>query len=151
METTREKFDRLIYQEFEAYQELSPGDKYCFDKLFEILMYQGSITWCNAKLSSYLSESESTVEKRLKRLEEAKLINREVSKQCINGVWRTTDRIITLNEYHFKFDFDTLAHRVFVDYLFHKQTEKILSRYLEMPYDEFINAFGKVKFKVNQL
>ena len=151
MESVKEKFDKFIYKDFIAYQQLSDGDKLCFDKLFEILMYQGSITWCNSKLASFLSESESTVEKRLKRLEDAKLIDREVSKQCINGVWRTVDRIIKLHQYHFNYDFESMAHRIFTDYLFHKQTSEILNRYLEMNYDEFIKTFGKVKFKVNQL
>ena len=151
MESTKEKFDTLLYKDIEAYQELSPGDKLCFDKLFDILIYQGSITWCNAKLSAYLSESESTVEKRLKRLEEAKLINREVSKQCINGMWRTTDRIISLNEYHFEFDFKSMAHYIFKNYLFLKQSEKILNRYLEMPYKEFIEKYKNVRVVVNEL
>ena len=152
METVREKFDKFIYKDFIAYQELSDGDKKCFDELFMILMYQGSITWSNQKLSSYLNESESTLEKRLKRLEEAKLITREVSKQCdINGNWRTVDRIITLNQYHFDFDFSTMAHQIFTQYLFYKQTTKILEKYLELPYEEFKESFGGIKVRVFKL
>ena len=151
METVREKFEKFIYKDFEAYQELSDGDKKCFDELFMILMYQGSITWSNQKLSSYLNESESTLEKRLKRLEEAKLITREVSKQCFNGEWRTVDRIITLNQYHFDFDFQSMAHLIFTQYLFYKQTTPILEKYLELPYEQFKEVFKNVKVKVVRL
>lgn len=145
MESTQQKFDSLIYKDFAAYQELSPGDKKFFDKLFDYLIYYGEISWSNNKLCELLGENESTLEKRLKRLEQAQLILREVSKQCFNGVWKTVDRIIRLNPFHFQFNFNSFAHRIFVDYLFHKQSEPILKRYLEMPYEEFIKAFGKVK------
>ena len=114
-------------------------------KLFDYLIYYGEISWSNNKLCELLGENESTLEKRLKRLEQAQLILREVSKQCFNGVWKTVDRIIRLNPFHFQFNFNSFAHRIFVDYLFHKQSEPILKRYLEMPYEEFIKAFGKVK------
>lgn len=145
MESTQKRFDSLIYKDFVAYQELSPGDQLFFDKLFDYLIYYGEINWSNSKICVALGETESTLEKRLKRVEEARLILRETSKQYSHGVWRTVDRIIRLNPFHFQFDFNTMAHRIFVNYLFHKQTEPILNKYLEMPYDEFIKAFGKVK------
>ena len=72
---------------------------------------------------------------------------RETSKQCFNGKWKTVDRIIKLNPLNFQFDYNTMAHRVYVNYMFMKQTEKILNRYLAMPYDEFIKAFGTVVVK----
>ena len=145
MESTKEKFDSLIYTEFEEYMELSPGDKKFFDNLFSVLIYFGEINWSNKKLSEMLGESESTLEKRLSRLERSKLIIREVSKQCDFGKWRTVDRVIRLNPFHFQFDFNTMAHKIFCDYLFHTKTAHILSKYLEMPYDEFIKAYGKVR------
>ena len=147
METTKEKFDKMIYTDFVDYQNLSDGDKACFDKLFEYLIYHGTITWSNEKLSSILGETESTLEKRLNRLEKANMIMRETSKQCFNGKWKTVDRIIKLNPLNFQFDYNTMAHMVYVNYMFMKQTEKILNRYLAMPYDEFIKAFGTVVVK----
>ena len=145
METTREKFESLVYTDFEEYINLSDGDKEFFDKLFKYLIYYGEINWSNKKLSELLGTSESTLEKRLKRLEKSQLILRETSKQCEYGKWRTVDRIIRLNPFYFQFDFNTMAHRIFCDYIFHQQTSYILKKYLDMPYEEFIKAYGKVK------
>ena len=145
MESVQTKFDSMIYKDFVAYQELSPGDQLFFDNLFDVLIYLGPINWSNRKLSEMLGESESTLEKRLNRLEKAQLIWRETSKQCEHGKWKTVDRIIKLNPFHFQFDFNTMAHKIFCDYLFHKKTSPILAQYLKMPYDEFIKVYGKVK------
>ena len=145
METTREKFESLVYTDFEEYINLSDGDKEFFDKLFKYLIYYGEINWSNKKLSELLGTSESTLEKRLKRLEKSQLILRETSKQCEYGKWRTVDRIIRLNPFYFQFDFNTMAHRIFCDYIFYQQTSHILKKYLDMPYEEFIKAYGKVK------
>ena len=145
MESTQERFDNLIYKDFAAYQELSPGDKAFFDKLFSYLIYYGEITWSNRKLSELLGTSESTLEKRLSRLEKSQLILRETSKQKEYGKWRTVDRVIRLNPFHFQFDFNTMAHRIFCDYIFHQQTAHILDKYLKMSYKEFIKVYGKVK------
>ena len=149
METTKEKFDKITsYESFERYEQLSPGDKQFFDKLFHILIYQGSINWSNKKLSDITGESESTLEKRLKRLEESRLLIRETSKVCEYGKWRTVDRIIKLNPFYFQFDFNSMAHKIYCDYIFHKQTEKILKKYLEMDFDKFIKAYGKIKVMI---
>lgn len=145
MGTTKEKFDSLIYKDFVAYDELQQKDQEFFDKLFSYLIYYGEINWSNRKLSEMLGESESTLEKRLNRLEKSRLIIREVSKQCEYGKWRTVDRVIRLNPFHFQFDFNTMAHRIFCNYIFHRQTAYILEKYLDMPYEEFIKAYGKVK------
>ena len=145
MGTTKEKFDSLVYTDFEEYIALSDGDKVFFDNLFKYLIYYGEINWSNRKLSELLGVSESTLEKRLNRLEKSKLILREISKQCEYGKWRTVDRIIRLNPFHFQFDFNTMAHRIFCDYIFHQQTAHILKKYLDMPYEEFIKVYGKVK------
>ena len=69
MESTKERFDSLIYTDFESYIALSDGDKEFFDKLFKVLIYYGEINWSNRKLSELLGTSESTLEKRLSRLE----------------------------------------------------------------------------------
>lgn len=143
--TTMEKFDSLIYKDFESYMELSSSDQLFFDKLFDVLIYYGQINWSNKKISELLGESESTLEKRLNRLEKSQLILRETSKQCEYGKWRTVERLIRLNPFHFQFDFNTMAHKIFCDYHFHKKTESILDKYLSMDYNEFIKAYGKVK------
>lgn len=146
METTRQRFDSLTYKDLIDYVNLSEGDKYCFDKLFNVLIFQGSINWSNQKLANILGEKESTLEKRLKRLEQARLIVRDANKiRDEFGIWHTVDRTIKLNPVNFQFDFDTMAHRIYTDYLFHKQTEEILDRYLDMPFEEFIKVFGKIK------
>lgn len=146
METTRQRFDSLTYKDLIDYVNLTEGDKYCFDKLFNVLIFQGTINWSNQKLANILGEKESTLEKRLKRLEQARLIVRDANKiRDEFGIWHTVDRTIKLNPVNFQFDFDTMAHRIYTDYLFHKQTEEILDRYLDMPFEEFIKVFGKIK------
>lgn len=145
MTTTKDKFDSLIYTDFEEYINLSDGDKVFFDNLFKYLIYYGEINWSNRKLSELLGTTESTLEKRLKRLEKSQLILRETSRQLEYGKWRTVDRIIRLNPFYFQFDFNTMAHRIFCDYIFHQQTSHILEKYLNMPYEDFIKAYGKVK------
>lgn len=145
MQTTRQKFDSLIYTDFIEYVELSPKDQVFFDKLFNYLIYHGEISWSNSKLCDMLGENESNLEKRLYRLEKAGLIERDVQKRCDNGVWKTVARNIRLNPFHFQFDFNSMAHRIFCNYIFHKQTEHILNKYLDMPYEEFIKAYAKVK------
>ena len=91
MESTKERFDSLIYTDFESYIALSDGDKEFFDKLFKVLIYYGEINWSNRKLSELLGISESTLEKRLSRLEKSQLILRETSKQKEYGKWRTVE------------------------------------------------------------
>lgn len=146
METTRQRFDSLTYKDLIDYVNLTEGDKYCFDKLFNVLIFQGTINWSNQKLANILGEKGSTLEKRLKRLEQARLIVRDANKiRDEFGIWHTVDRTIKLNPVNFQFDFDTMAHRIYTDYLFHKQTEEILDRYLDMPFEEFIKVFGKIK------
>ena len=144
-ESTKSKFDKFIYKDSDEYQSLSPGDQLFFDKLFNILIYQGEIKWSNKKLSAMLGESESTLEKRLNRLDKSRLIIRETSKIREHGVYRTVDRVIRLNPFHFPFDFNSVAYRIFCNYLFHQQTEPILNKYLKMPYKEFVKKYGEVK------
>ena len=143
--TTREKFDSLFYKDFASYQSLSPGDQEFFDFLFNVLIVSGKINWSNEKLSSIINTPESTVEKRLKRVETAGLIIRETAKQQIHGVWRTVDRIIRLSPEYFEFDFNTAAHKFFCDYIFYKKNWKIMQALLEMPYEEFKEKFGRAK------
>lgn len=143
--TTKEKFDTLIYSDFAAYQELSERDRILFDKLFNILIFEGKITWSNEKLASILQKSVSTLEKQLSRLEKSGLILRESSRYCDYGVWKTSERIIRLSPTFFDFDFNSHAHRIYLDYLYYQQTRQLLDQYLSMEYSEFIKAFGKVK------
>lgn len=143
--TTREKFDSLIYTDFSSYQKLTAGDQEFFDFLFNVLIVEGKINWSNEKLSKVTNIPESTVEKRLKRIEDAGLIIRESSKQHINGVWKTVDRIIRLSPEYFGFDFNTMIHRLFCDYIFYKRISKVLETVLELPYEEFKEKFGRVK------
>ena len=143
--TTKEKFDTLIYNDFAAYQELSEIDRVFFDKLFNILIFEGKITWSNDKLASILQKSVSTLEKQLARLEKSGLILRESSRYCDHGIWKTAERIIRLSPAFFDFDFNSHAHRIYLDYLYYEQTRGILEKYLNMEYSEFIRAFGKVK------
>lgn len=145
MGTVRERFENFLYKDLEAYEKLSASDKVFFDKLFNYLIYYGEINWSNRKLCDMTGENESTLEKRLKRLEKATLIIREVSKQCINGVWRTVDRIIKLNPFNFDFNYNTMAHRIFVNYLFMQKTEFVMEKYLSMDYEDFVKRFSKIE------
>ena len=145
-ESTRERFNSLTYKDLISYINLSDGDKTCFDKLFNVLIFQGSINWSNQKLALVVGENESTLEKRLKRLEKAQLIIRDANKiRDEFGRWHTVDRVIKLNPVNFQFDFDTMAHRIYTDWLFHMQTGEILDRYLEMPFNEFMKVYGNIK------
>ena len=145
MGTVRERFENFLYKDLEAYEKLSASDKVFFDKLFNYLIYHSEINWSNRKLCDLMGENESTLEKRLKRLEKATLITREVSKQCINGVWRTVDRIIKLNPFNFEFDYNSMAHRIFVNYLFMQKTEFVMEKYLSMDFNDFKKVYGEIK------
>lgn len=141
----KEFFDSLKYTDFVGYVELSEGDKNFFDKIFYLLILQGSITWSNEKLAYMLNDKISTVEKRLSRLEKAGLILRETSREKQNGVWRTVDRVIRLSPQYFSFSFNTHAHKVYCDYLYYQKIDSIFSKILEMDVDEFLKTFGKMK------
>ena len=143
--TTREKFESISYQDLVSYQDLSDNDKKFFDKLFKILIYNGSINWSNQKLAKTMNETLSTVEKRLKRLEQASLILRESSRQCEFGQWRTVDRVISLNPIYFEFNYKSLTHKIYCDYLFHQYISNVLDKYLEMDYEEFKKVFNKIE------
>lgn len=145
MATTREQFDSLIYTDFATYQALSETDRAFFDKLFYMLILNGKINWSNEKISKVFGEPVSTIEKRLKRVEQAELIIRENKKAQVEGVWRTVERIIRLSPDYFGFDFNSLAYRLFCDYLFYSKNMKILNEILEMDYGEFKERFGKLK------
>ena len=145
MESVKERFDKFLYKDLEAYEKLSDADQVFFDKLFSYLIYYGEINWSNRKLCDMTGENESTLEKRLKRLEKATLITREVSKQCINGVWKTVDRIIKLNPFNFEFDYNSMAHRIFVNYLFMQKTEFVMEKYLSMDFNDFKKVYGEIK------
>lgn len=145
--TVKEKFDSLIYTDNYNYQMLSEKDKLFFDKMFRIIIFNGEINWSNEKLSNVLQEPESTIEKRLKRVEEAGLIIRESNRQFEFGRWKTTDRIIRLNPAIFEFDFKSVAFKLFKDYLYYEKIGSVLERISSLEYDDFLNLLGKVRYE----
>lgn len=145
--TVKEKFDSLIYTDYYNYQMMLEKDKLFFDRLFRIIIFNGDINWSNEKLSSILNEPASTIEKRLKRVEEAGLIIRECSKQFEYGRWKTTDRIIRLNPAVFEFDFKSVAFKLFKDYIYYEKIGSVLEKIGTMDYDKFLEKLGKVRFE----
>lgn len=145
MATAREQFDSLIYTDFATYQSLSEGDRDFFDRLFYMLILNGKINWSNEKISKVFGVPVSTVEKRLRRIEQADLIIRENQRAQVDGVWRTVERVIRLSPDYFGFDFNSLAYRLFCDYIFYTKNLNIINTILEMDYEEFKERFGKLK------
>ena len=145
--TVKEKFDSLIYTDIYNYQLLSENDKLFFDRLFKIIIFNGEIKWSNDKLSNVIQEPASTIEKRLKRVEEAGLIIRESSRQFEYGRWKTTDRIIRLNPGIFEFDFKSVAFKLFKDYLYYEKIATVLQKIGSMDWEQFRNKLGKVRYE----
>ena len=101
-----------IYQDMQAYKNLRAGDQEFFDALFLPLLVYGDLTWSNEEIALNLKKDEgaepipiSTVEKRLRRLKEAKLIVRwnKRYQDKKNGVWITTERHLRLDPVLFVF------------------------------------------------
>lgn len=145
--TVKEKFDSLIYTDNYNYQLLSDKDKLFFDRLFRLIIFNGEINWSNEKLSHVLQEPGSTIEKRLKRVEEAGLIIRESNRQFEFGRWKTTDRIIRLNPKLFEFDFKSVAFKLFKDYIYYEKIGNVLEKIGTVDYDQFIKELGKVRYE----
>lgn len=145
--TVKEKFDSLIYTDNYNYQILSEKDKLFFDRMFRLIIFNGEINWSNEKLSNVLQEPGSTIEKRLKRVEDAGLIIRESNRQFEFGRWKTTDRIIRLNPEVFEFDFKSVAFKLFKDYIYYEKIGSVLERVSSMEYDEFLKLLGKVRYE----
>lgn len=147
MSSVKAEFETFLYMNLPAYDALSDGDKLFFDKLFKVLIKDGQITWSNSKLAAVLIETESTLEKRLKRIEDTGLIIRETSRICEFGKWRTVDRIISLNPDLFPFNYNSTAHNLFLQWMYIQSIEPTLDKILEMDYEEFQKKFGKVFLK----
>ncbi|MDE7264510.1 MAG: hypothetical protein K2N64_07600 [Anaeroplasmataceae bacterium] len=101
-----------IYQDMEAYKALRTGDQEFFDALFLPLLVYGDLTWSNEEIAENLKKEEdsepipvSTVEKRLRRLKEAKLITRWNRRHYDKktGVWITAERHLRLDSVLFVF------------------------------------------------
>lgn len=147
MSSVKAEFENFMYKNLPAYDALSEADKGFFDKLFKVLIKDGNISWSNNKLAAVLIETESTLEKRLKRIEDTGLIIRETSRICEFGKWRTVDRIISLNPDLFPFTYNSTAHQLFLQWMYIQSIEGVLEKILDMDYEEFQKKFGKVFLK----
>lgn len=90
---------KKIYKEFDSYQELDEATQNFFDQIFNILWIQETMNLKNSYLAERFGYSESTIQKKLKRLEEVNLITRQINRsQEPTGVWITT-RIVSLDPF----------------------------------------------------
>lgn len=87
---------KKIYMVDDGYQELVDDDKAFFDRLFTLLWINDDIFFSNEYLASKFGIGKSTVEKKLRRIERANLIYREIYREFNNGKW-TSQRRITLD------------------------------------------------------
>lgn len=87
---------KKIYMVDDGYQELADDDKAFFDRLFTLLWINDDIFFSNEYLASKFCIGKSTVEKKLRRIERANLIYREIYRENNNGKW-TSQRRITLD------------------------------------------------------
>ena len=87
---------KKIYMIDDGYQELSDEDKSFFDRLFTLLWISDDVFYSNEYLAIKFSMGKSTIEKRLRRMERAFLIHREIYRENNNGKW-TSQRRITLD------------------------------------------------------
>lgn len=144
--TVQEVFDAVDYHNLEQYQTLSSGDQLFFDKLYKHLLINGEITWSNEKLASVLNCSESTMEKRLKRLDQAGLITRTRSNYLeYDGKWRTAERTISLNKEYFFFDFNSLIHKIYCDNFFYEQLGNSMDKVKKLPFKELKKMLKELK------
>lgn len=90
---------KKIYQNYDEYQLINEADQEFFDQLFSILWIEGHLNKKNEYLGARFGYQKSTIEKKLRHLERAHLIYRDVVRKHddITGRW-TTDRDIFLDE-----------------------------------------------------
>ncbi len=90
---------KKIYQEYEEYQLISQPDQELFDQIFSILWVEGHLNKKNEYLAQRFGYGKSTIEKKLRHMERAHLIYRDVLRKCDSetGRW-TTERDIFLDE-----------------------------------------------------
>lgn len=91
---------KKIYMEFDSYQELNEAEQNFFDQIFNILWFDDKIEHHNKYLAERLGYSVSTIEKRFRKLDNVKLIYRELyrTKNPVNGKWET-NRTIKLDPF----------------------------------------------------
>ena len=96
------------YQDNEEYKKLNERTKFLFDSMFIYMAYKNVLKQSNQRLSIMLGVSVKVIEKTLKELDDAKLIERECKKEkewdSENGkdVYKVVDRKISLNSETFR-------------------------------------------------
>ena len=86
--------------EFDSYLELNEAEQNFFDQIFNILWFDEKIEHHNKYLAERLGYSVSTIEKRFRKLDNVRLIYRELyrTKNPVNGKWET-NRTIKLDPF----------------------------------------------------
>ena len=88
---------KKIYQETSNYQDLKEAERDFFDQIFNVLWISGEMNLTNKYIAERFGYSPSTIEKKLRRIERANLIYRQISRfKDENDRWQTL-RIITLD------------------------------------------------------
>ena len=91
------------YQMFPEYDLLSTKDKRFFDSLFLLLIINPGVNITNEFLSKRFNIPDSTLQKKLKRLEDKHLIYRECHKVLKDNKYWITERMIVLDPIKFAF------------------------------------------------
>lgn len=91
------------YQTFPEYDSLSSKDRRFFDSLFLLLIIKPGINITNEFLSKRFNIPDSTLQKKLKRLEDKHLIYRESYKVLKDKKYWITERTIVLDPIMFSF------------------------------------------------
>lgn len=96
---------RAIYQNMESYQCLREEDRKFFDNLFILLLVYDDKNFSNKYLAQRFNMPISTIEKRIKRLAQAKLIRRCASCEYVESKnhWTTISRTLELDPMTFSF------------------------------------------------
>lgn len=91
---------KKIYENHSAYQKLNESDQDFFDSFFSILWFDGKCEYTNKYIGERLGYAQSTIEKKIRRLDAAGLIHREqVKKYSVEDECWLTDRTITLDPF----------------------------------------------------
>lgn len=88
---------QAVYKDMPEYINLREEDKIFFDNLFILLLFNEDKVYSNKYLSQRFNIPLSTLEKRIKRLAQAKLIRRSISKVLKDGKWITSSRALELD------------------------------------------------------
>lgn len=91
---------KKIYQECSGYKNLNEANQMFFDQFFFLLWVNGPISFTNRYIGERLGYAESTIEKKLRKLDSEGLIRRNYEKKYIVeiGGWNTS-RIISLDPF----------------------------------------------------